>query len=161
MQQEVQQGPYRSTLFCWMVDHHAELLALGNGGRMPWLMLCKRFVKRGLTDGVGKVPTPIRASRTWREACIEVQARLDRKAAAEVAHGLSSHRRRQADWQPPLAQSAHGETAQKPTRSGPKATTPPAASTQQGSAHVEAQLAALDRQFAYIDRHIVRQPDED
>ncbi len=161
MQQEVQHGPYRSTLYCWMVDHHAELLAQGSGGRMAWLKLCKRFVKLGLTDGMGKVPTPLRASRTWREACIEVQARLDRQAAAAAARAPPSHGRHRPDWQPQTAAAQPQPVVRGVSAPQTRNPVTPPANTQLGSAHVEAQLAALDRQFAYIDRHIVQQPDEE
>ena len=163
MQQEVRHGPYRSTLYCWMVDHHAELRAQSTGGRMDWLKLCKRFVKLGLTDGMGKAPTPLRAGRTWREACNEVQARRDRDAAVVAARAPSSHARRGPDWEPPLAASQSQPVAHRvpapQTRNA--ATFPAKALPQAGDAGVEAKLAAVKRQFAYLDRHIVQQPDED
>jgi hypothetical protein len=81
MQRDVRQGPDRSTLFWWMVDHHDYLVVEGRRGRMPWLKLCKRFAVEGLTDGSGKPATPKRAGETWREACVEVKAAAERVAA--------------------------------------------------------------------------------
>jgi hypothetical protein len=151
MREEVRQGPDRSSLYWWMVDHHAALLAEGKAGRMPWLKLCKRFIALGLTDGSGKPPSPARACKTWREACIEVMAAADRAAPAR----LPPPSRQRADWQPPMARI--------PPPSTRHASPPPAANpipAQEGDEHlpeeVRAKLAAVEGQLAYLDRHIIR-----
>jgi hypothetical protein len=153
MREEVRQGPDRSSLYWWMVDHHAALLAEGKAGRMPWLKLCKRFIAQGLTDGQGKPPTPLRASGTWREATIEVKAAADRAAASPPVPSLPSRQR--ADWQPPVARILPPSTR--------RASPPPAANpipAQEGDEHlpeeVRAKLAAVEGRLAYLDRHIIR-----
>jgi hypothetical protein len=155
MQQDVRHGPDRSTLYRWMVDHHAELLAEGSGGRMPWQKLCARFIAKGLADGQGKPPTPLRASRTWREASKEAQALAER--AREAALRPSPPSRQRTDWQPPSARAAQPST--------PRTSPPPAVNpipSREGDEHlpaeVRAKLAAIDSQFEYLDRHIIRPP---
>jgi hypothetical protein len=101
MRQAVAHGPDRSTLFWWMVEHHAELVDAGKQGRMPWKRLCKDFAEEGLTDGRGKAPTELRASRTWREACREVERRM--KEAASQVRPIIQRSRPNASWQPPQA----------------------------------------------------------
>jgi hypothetical protein len=123
MREEVRQGPDRSSLYWWMVDHHAALLAEGKAGRMPWLKLCKRFIARGLTDGQGKPPTPLRASRTWRDATIEVKAAANRAAASPPVPSRPSRQR--ADWQPPLVEAPRTAPALPYRRYEPEEELPP------------------------------------
>ena len=104
MKRKIRHGQGRSTLFVWMVDHHADLMTKDRSGRMPWIDLCADFVHLGLTDGEGKLPTPKRAGATWRAVCAEVEAQA--KRARREEHPASPvHRSRQQDWQPPLAAS--------------------------------------------------------
>jgi hypothetical protein len=64
MRETVRQGPDRSSLYWWMVDHHADLIGEGSSGRMPWRKLCADFAAEGLTDGHGNAVTPARAGKT-------------------------------------------------------------------------------------------------
>lgn len=156
MQTAVSRGPDRSSLFWWMVDHHADLLAKGSRGRMPWKLLCQDFIAKGLFDGSGKSPTELRASRTWREACEEV-----RRQAPTQSTPVLRRSRPAGNWSPPVA-----ETAEPPRRAAsppvePRASATPTALTGPLSGSrpaadrdptVEEQLAEVRRQFAANDR---------
>ncbi len=79
MRETIRRGPDRSSLYWWMVDHHADLIDEGvAAGRMPWRKLCRDFAAEGLTDGRGKAATPARAGKTWRDACVAVAAAAER-----------------------------------------------------------------------------------
>ncbi len=97
---EVRYGPYRSTLFAWMVEHHDDLVQEGRKGRMPWAKLCKRFITYGLTDGSGKAPTTRRAAKTWIDACAEVAAAAERRKAANETRNPHPPSRQRDDWRP-------------------------------------------------------------
>jgi hypothetical protein len=102
MREEVRQGPYRSTLYWWMVDNHSDLVEEGPNGRMPWIKLCKRFANLGLTDGAGKPPTQTRAAKTWLEACAAVRDAAARELATAQLPRPPPPSRQRADWQPPV-----------------------------------------------------------
>ncbi len=126
MRRKIRQGPDRSSLFVWMVDHHADLMTKGRSRRMPWIQLCVDFAELGLKDGQGKPPTPKRAGETWREACAEVEAEVEQANKA----GRSTppaQRSRRSDWQPdsrPSSSQPPSEPApvrqQKPNREPPQ-----------------------------------------
>ena len=149
----------QTSLYKWMATNHAKMVAAAARGRVAcWTDLLRDFEALGLLDGHGKTPSVQSARKTW--ARVKADAEKVRQEAKRVGRSASSSRHR-ADWQPPLSPSPRGEAVRQPIPPRPKAAASPTADTQPGSAHVEAQLAALDRQFAYIDRHIVQQPDEE
>ncbi len=124
MREAVRRGPDRSALFWWMVDHHSELVKDGATGRMPWQRLCKNFVAEGLTDGNGKPPTPARAGKTWREACIAVEG-IGRRASSTAQKPLAPPSRQHPDWQPPLADAPRTAPALQYRRDEPEEVLPP------------------------------------
>jgi hypothetical protein len=163
MKEEVRQGPDHSDLFWWMVDHHADLFEEGRGGRMPWIKLCKRFAARGLTDGTGKVPTPARAGKTWRDACAEVKAAAERAAAAAQPSRPSPPSRQRPDWQPPVAATPRAKTEspreELPSRQPHVAPAPQTSPGDTGSSElddlppeVKAKFDRLRQDFAETDR---------
>ena len=152
MQTVISRGPGRSELFVWMVDHHAALVAKGTRGRMPWKELCVDFAADGLTDGNGKPPTELRASRTWKLACEEVQ----RLAAIQPAAG--GHRSRPAgSYRPPAAAISEPASRRAGISSVPalaaRSREPAAAAKPFGpDPTIEEQIAEVRRQFAANDR---------
>ncbi len=149
----------QTPLYKWMATNHAKMAAAAARGRVTvWTDLVRDFEALGLLDGHGKAPSVQSARKTWGRVKDDVE-----KARQEACRALrpSPPSRQRADWQPPVAQVQRRDTVRQPTRPSSTAPAPPTANTQKGSAHVEAQLAALDRQFAYIDRHIIQQPDEE
>ena len=60
----------RSSLFVYMVEHHAELRGvLVRAGRPNWKALSKEFAAAGLTDINGKPPTDAVSRNTWIKVC--------------------------------------------------------------------------------------------
>lgn len=56
----------RSSLFVYMVEHHADLSGvLARAGRPNWKALSKEFAAAGLTDINGKPPTDAVSRNTW------------------------------------------------------------------------------------------------
>ena len=82
---EITYSADRSSLFWWMVDNHAELVAASAGRRLQWRPLCDRFAGLGLTDHFGQVASERTARATWERA---------RRAIAET-------RKREAERPPP------------------------------------------------------------
>ena len=104
----------------------------------------------------GKEPLPTEWSvrKVWLRVCADI--------AAEVAD-QGSHEVRQATVRSkPTKRRLAAPDHAKDTSVGRRASPPPAAPVpaQQGDEHlserVRAQLAAVDEQFAYLDRHIIR-----
>ncbi len=154
MREKIRQGPDRSPLFVWMVDHHADLLARNRSGRMPWVDLCADFAELGLRDGKGNLPTPKRAGETWRFARAEVAA-LAKQRESEKGLAPPSHRSRQRqEWEPPLARTEKPAGRRAPPPPPPKA--PATGAYDHLPEEVRAQLTAVDEQFAYLDRNIIR-----
>ena len=153
MRQDVTDGS-RSSLFLFMVKHHADLVGEGHSGRMPWIKLCKRFAKDGLVDGHGQTPTPKRAGKTWREACEEV-----RRLAAVYPRAAPIRSRPAGSWRPVASASASPKTVQAaPSRREPPSPLPtpegeaPTSGPFGSNPSVEEQIAEVRRQLAANDR---------
>jgi hypothetical protein len=126
MRRKIRQGPDRSPLFVWMVDHHADLMTKDRSRRMPWIQLCVDFAELGLKDGQGKPPTPKRAGETWREACAEVKAEAERANKAGRSTPPVQRSRRQSDWQPDSRpSSSQSPSAPAPVRQQEPSREPP------------------------------------
>jgi hypothetical protein len=113
MKRKIQYGHGRSSLFVWMIDHHADLMTKDRSGRMPWTDLCADFVELGLRDGEGKLPTPKRAGATWRAVCAEIEAQAKR-AESEQRSAPPVHRSRES-WTPPITGAPAPAPASAPT----------------------------------------------
>jgi hypothetical protein len=81
---EVARGD-RSSLFCWLVEHHDEVIEQSAGKRMRWEPLCKRFAEHGLTDINGRPATPRTARQAWFQARRAVAEAKKRKQASDAA----------------------------------------------------------------------------
>ena len=156
MQTVISRGPDRSSLFWWMVDNHASLLAKGSRGRMPWKTLCVDFAADGLVDGSGKPATELRASRTWREACDEVRRRPPANATAP-----GQRSRPEGSWSPPTVPVAEPSghavgpiQSLRPVERPPSltGTSPVSRPPLDQDPSVEDQFAEVRRQFAAQDR---------
>jgi len=100
---EVARGD-RSTLFCWLVEHHDELIAQAAGKRMRWEALCKLFAEHGLSDINGRPATPRTARETWfqaRRAAVEAKRRKQASDAAKRP-GSVYPSRISPDWRPTI-----------------------------------------------------------
>jgi hypothetical protein len=149
-------GPYKSPLFWWLVEQYGELTADGASSRQNWSRHCETMARDGVVDARGKPPNVEAARKAWQVVRKEVAAgRVRRPVESEPPPprkpSVEPHRSRQREnWQPPVTR------AEKPVSARPAPPVP----TQQGDEHlserVRAQLAAVDDQLAYLDRHIIR-----
>jgi hypothetical protein len=98
---EVARGD-RSSLFCWLVEHHDEVIEQSAGKRMRWEPLCKRFAEHGLTDINGRPATPRTARQAWFQARRAVAEAKKRKQASDAARrpGAVYPSRIPPDWRP-------------------------------------------------------------
>jgi hypothetical protein len=62
------QGPNRSSLFWWLVDHHDELAEAAGTKPIRWGPLAVRLASYGLTDRENKAATPETVRQTWKRA---------------------------------------------------------------------------------------------
>jgi hypothetical protein len=146
----------RSSLFCWLVEHHDELIEQAAGKRMRWEPLCKRFAEHGLTDINGRPATPRTARETWFQARRVVAEAKRRKQVSDAARrpGEVYPSRISPDWRP---------TVVPPRPTAP--TAPPAAQSravvQSGrpslvdpntSPRVQAEMAKLEAIFDEADK---------
>lgn len=112
----------RSLLFRWLFDNHDRLLAAAGGRRLEWTVLCKDFAEEGLTDAMGKCPSPPTARMTWfrvRQEKKRIEELQRRELAEREARRVADPRRNmpsrfpKGDYGPPLA--AH-QPAPAPSR---------------------------------------------
>ena len=96
------QGPERSTLFWWLVEHHDELIEAKGRKRTRWAPLAAQLAGYGLTNRNKQPASPAVVRQTWQ--------RVRRYMAEEKeAKAVRQHQRRQqpshlpATWRPPVA----------------------------------------------------------
>jgi len=77
---QVRQRPDRSSLFHWMVQHHDQMLAEADGGKLIWPELCVTFASLGLTNQKGEPANEPTARKTWERARKEVAEKRIRTA---------------------------------------------------------------------------------
>jgi hypothetical protein len=150
---DLTEGPDHSPLFWWMVKHADEMTRQRGTKRMDWSRHCVRFAKLGITDARGHQPTVATARKTWWRVRQYLATRP--AASREKVRTPSPPSRQRTDWQPPLARAAQPST---PRTSPPPAIypIPPREGDKHLPAEVRAKLAAIDSQFEYLDRHIIR-----
>jgi phytoene dehydrogenase-like protein len=150
---------------------------VGRGDVYRWLKKNKRRVRAAFEstgagwDGVvaalaedkilgrdGKAPNRKSVPRVWARVCADEAAAAAKSSADVVAE---RHRSRQrGDWQPPVAQAERPASPRAPPPAPFQPPPPPGSSPSGPYDHlperVRAQLIAVDEQFAYLDRHIIR-----
>ena len=108
----------RSSLFVYMVEHHADLSGvLVRAGRPNWKALSKEFAAAGLTDINGNPPTDAVSRNTWVKVC-----------ALVAKEGVPTTRSRRERPSAAVATPGAGGLTQSPTRPATglaRATTPP------------------------------------
>ena len=85
---KLDQSADHSTLFHWMVEHHDNMVARANGGRMRWTDLCVTFASLGLTTREGEPPDEMNARQTWyrvRKDVAQKRANATRAALTGLA----------------------------------------------------------------------------
>jgi hypothetical protein len=147
----------RSTLFCWLVNHHDDLIEQAAGKPMRWEPLCKRFAEHGLTDINGQPATPSTARATWFQVRKAVAEAKKRKKASDAARrpGDVYPSRISPDWRPTVvppppirAAPAAAGTTFPPPSNDPRAPSRDPDMTPEGQAvldNIWADLLAEDR----------------
>ncbi len=102
---DIVEGPQRSSLFYWLVEHHDEIAQAAAGRCIRWEPLRIRFAELGLTDADGKPPTAETSRLTWFRVRREVQKHRTLRATGMLPRLAPRPQRPPADWVPPaLAQ---------------------------------------------------------
>ena len=73
--ERIARGPFRSSLFHWLYDHHDEITATLAGSRIEWAVICAGAHADGVTDVTGKPATEETARKTWYRVRLEVRRR--------------------------------------------------------------------------------------
>ena len=165
---DISQSRERSTLFWWMVDHHAELVEASKGRRLQWRSLCARFAELGLADATGKPATPEGARLTWRRARAAVaEAQRHAPVPKPARQGSVYPSRISPNWRPQEAPQTSAPPVPKtppesapsqslvPTQPAGPAPLSPFADTrtkEEIEAHIQEQERKMDEMFAKHDR---------
>ncbi len=95
------EGPQRSTLFYWLVEHHDEIAQAAAGRSIRWEPLRVRFAELGLTDGDGKPATAETSRLTWFKVRKEVLKHRTLRATGMLPRPAATPPRPPANWMPP------------------------------------------------------------
>jgi hypothetical protein len=122
-QKDLKEGPDRSRLFWWLVEHASEIRRERGAKRIDWHRHCARFAKLAITDANGQRPTPETARKTW----LRVRQFLAKEPPLTVPETdrLPPPSRQRADWQPPLAEVPRTAPALPYRRYEPEEELPP------------------------------------
>ncbi len=112
----LRQGPERSTLFWWLVEHHDELAEAKGRKQTRWEPLAAQLASYGLTDRNNKAASPAVLRLTWKRVRRYV---TDDRTAKEAAEREKKRQpsRLPATWRP--------QEATPPQASRPFAPSPP------------------------------------
>lgn len=170
---EITYSADRSSLFWWMVENHAELVAASAGRRLQWRPLCDRFARLGLTDHSGQVASERTARATWERARRVIAETRKREAERPPASRVEARppSRMSREWRPSVVSygSAPATVAIPSFDPVPQALTvddlptvdPAGAPLSEGrvwyrdkslSRHAAEQLLRIDRGFDKLDR---------
>ncbi len=153
-------GPRRSALFRWLLAHYDELSPLLNRKHAPWTDAAAEMATEGIMGANGQPPTPNAPRQVW----LRVARDVDQARAEEAARAPKNpvHRSRSdAQWQPPISAPPRRPAAVRQPSPNATAETPPQGERPKMNADVKAKLAAVRRQFAWMDRHIVEPTEEE
>jgi len=98
---DIVEGPQRSTLFYWLVEHHNEIAQAAAGRSIRWEPLRIRFAELGLTDGDGKPATAETSRLTWFKVRKEVLKHRTLRATGMLPRPAATPPRPPANWMPP------------------------------------------------------------
>jgi hypothetical protein len=109
----------RSPLFLWMLEHHDEIVATLQGGRIGWGPFCAAVAEAGLKDTTGKAPSENTARITWyrvrRLAARQHAARTAAGDRAPAAHPSRPPPSKMPQDARPLEANAHASPAVDPS----------------------------------------------
>jgi len=98
---DIVEGPQRSTLFYWLVEHHDEIAQAAAGRSIRWEPLRVRFAELGLTDGDGKPATAETSRLTWFKVRKEVLKHRTLRVTGMLPRLAATPPRPPANWMPP------------------------------------------------------------
>lgn len=105
------QGPERSTLFWWLVEHHDELVEAKGCKRTRWGPLALQLASYGLTDRENKAASPAVVRLTWQRVRKYVANRNAAKTLQKVV-GMRPSRL------PPTWRPQEALPSQRPSKPG-------------------------------------------
>jgi hypothetical protein len=144
-----------SAVYRYIRENYTELTSrgVGTGGGPSWESVAQLLTCRGQTNGRGGPLTGEVVRKLFARVSKEIRAKTAR--AEPFVQGLRPPARQSPNWQPPIRHS-HAPPS-PPANPSPAINQVP---SQVGDEHlpteVRAKLAAVESQFAYLDRHIVR-----
>ena len=157
----------RGAIYRWLKKHHRTIKAGFARTDAGWESVVETMISEGVRGRGGVTPTCSAVSKVWHRLCRDLEE--------QAAKARRPHRSRaQGAWSPPgrariaTQQPYPGES--RPTRAPavrpatthtPMPNGKPDGLPQDLPDHVRENLAALRRQFAHVDRHIVHSADED
>jgi hypothetical protein len=151
---KAQAYPRNSHLYRWLREHHRMVGEAFKATGAGWGGLLAVVLDAGVVGRQGAPPNKWSVRKVWLRVCADITAEVADQGATKSAKPPSDRSRQKGDWQPPITRR---DTSVGRRVSPPTAAPVPA---QQGDEHlserVRAQLAAVDEQFAYLDRHIIR-----
>ena len=162
-------------IYRWLKKNRRKVQAGFKSTGSGWDGVVALLVEAGVGGRNGQTPNPRSVRRVWARLCADLELAATAHAAVKVKKPAVHRSQHNPNWQPPIAagprttratQSNNAFHEQLPPRrvsSTPTGQGPPMAkqASELDDDSTEAKLRAIRRQFAYVDRHIVRQPEED
>ena len=153
----------RGAVYRWLNNHYRAVVKGFEKTESTWEGVIDALVSAGVTNRTGGRPTANAVLRVWQRVC-EDRAARQRKARRKQP----VRARPPGSYEPPVAATraptgARGSAAPAMPASNPSLS---AGVARQGERedlpdHAKEAFAALKRQFAFADRHIIRSADED
>ena len=157
----------RGAIYRWLKKHRRTIKAGFAQTDAGWDSVVETMIAEGVQGRGGVTPTCSAVSKVWHRLCrdLDAQASKAKRAHRSRAPGAWSPPER-VRVPPPQSDPRGSRPARIPVGRHPatQADAPsgkPAGLPQDLPDHVRENLAALRRQFAHTDRHIVQQADED
>ena len=150
----------RGAVYRWLKKHHRTIKAGFARTGAGWDSVVEAMISDGVLGRGGVSPTCGSVSKVWHRLCRDLE-----EHALQVRRPKRS---RAGSWSPPTQPPAPAASRTPGVAGALRATsmtsgapcTAPAEPTGELPDHVKENFAAIRRQFAYVDRHIVRSADE-
>lgn len=162
-------------IYRWLKKNRRKIQAGFESTGSGWDGVVALLVEAGVGGRNGQAPNPRSVRRVWARLCADFEVAATARAAAKVKKPAVHRSQQNPNWQPLIAAEPRTARATQP-HNAPHEQLPPQrpSSTPTGQGppmrkqasefdddSTEAKLRAIRRQFAYVDRHIIRQPEED
>lgn len=160
-------------IYRWLKKNRRKVRAGFKSTGSGWDGVVAAIAKEGVTGRNGQAPNRNSVRRVWTRLCSDLEAAAQARAAAKTKKPGGYRSKPSSNWQPPLTTAPRNmptmspqrepEQQAPPRRSSPSGQGPPLATptAQLDDTDPLASLKAVKRQMAYMDRHILRQTEED